>query len=115
MNKLYHKQLGFPLGLIESVCGDYTLRYSHHARKAALNDRYGVIKHPPVRLIVTPEWVVEIEVTGNRAQKMVCRVPYDGERDLVIVLHPDGFVKTVWFNLRADSHRTLDLSKYDKP
>jgi hypothetical protein len=43
----------------------------------------------------------------------VVRKPYDDRLDISLVfVVPEGDVKTLWFNLKSDTHRTIDLSRY---
>ena len=110
---LYHRDIGFPKN-VKMLTGVLTLNHSHHARKAAYDDRYGIMELPET-LDVTNGTPVEIEVVGERVVKAVYRAQYDDELDMVIVVQPDGFVRTVWFNMRSDEHKTLDHTKYAKP
>jgi len=58
--------------------------------------------------------VFEAEWNGKLV-KIAMRVKLDEKRDLVIVGIPQMgglFVKTVWINLRNDSHKTLNKNKY---
>ena len=92
------------------------LDYSPHALDAALDDRYGNIVNLPKSLDTSKAQVVEVEMQGSKTTKVVYRIPYNEEYDLIIVLIPDRrFVKTVWLNKNSDLHNTLDASKYDIP
>jgi len=107
---LYHKDIFLPAAA-RALRFAVMLRYSAHARRAATNDRYGDINLPRVFNSDNAE-LVEAEVENGKVRKMVYRQPYNGENDLVIVLNPDGLVRTVWLNQTNDSHRTLDTTKY---
>ena len=112
--KLYHKEIGFPdsLEMPNGFSPVVKLRYSNHATAEALFDRYGKITLP-ASVDVRKGDTFEVEATNNVVSKMAVRFPYDATRDIIIVLHPvDGFVRTVWFNLKTDKHKTLDRSKY---
>lgn len=114
--KLYHKEIGFPDGIRMPAGFNPVVRlsYSGHAQAEA-NDRYGQLKLPSV-IDVRKADVVEMGVTGKTVTKIVARMPYDNEKDIVIVFLPDsGRVKTVWANLKTDKHKTLDRSKYSDP
>ena len=114
----YHKQLGLPKGSAELWAGRLQLRYGNHAQSEADVDRYG-----RAELFGEAEFeaadVVEVEVAQGQPVKAVLRFPYDDDKDLVMVLQrPErsvSFVRTVWFNLVSDKHRSLDHSKYRKP
>lgn len=91
------------------------LKWSDHAKRARMEDRYGVI--PMFTDIpLMPFDVVECETQDDVVVKWVIRGHYDSDRDVVFVLIPGDvwFVKTVWYNLRSDTHATLDRSKYQK-
>lgn len=112
MRILFHKDVGMPRSVATPI---YTgvLRYGHHARAEAKKDRYGEIKLPEkinfdVAVLIEAEYDSDLE----RCVKQVWRQPLDERRDIVIVINPDGFVKTVWINLRSDKHRTLRRENY---
>jgi hypothetical protein len=93
------------------------LRYSIHAQQEFLRDRYNSKQDavlPDSHTIAQTE-VVEMEIIGGWAKKIVIRFSLDAHRDWVMALIPreDGWmVKTVWINLKSDKHRTLDRSRY---
>lgn len=91
------------------------LRWGKHALLAGMNDRYGVI---PVfqSLPLSNFKVVEFAAVGREVTKIVVRGHYNDDLDVVFVLIPgrEGahFVKTVWFNKRNDTHKTLRRDRY---
>lgn len=106
-----------------------TLRYSHHALSALNNDRYGAIPQfeslPLCRFNLVELGVVKPKVNQlgmparpARVSKIVVRGHFDSTRDIVFVLVPTGEgnynVKTCWFNLRTDTHKTLRRERYEK-
>lgn len=112
--RLYHFEIGFPRNLNVRF-GTLRLRYSHHARQAALNDRYGDIDLPEALNTNTAK-VIEVEVIGDRVEKVLYRVSYNDDFDLLVAVMPrDSFVKTVWLNRRNDGHKTLNAAKYNRP
>lgn len=114
---LYHKDIGFPddIHLPPGFNPVMQLNYGSHARREAMEDKYGEIKLPH-RIDIRKGETIEIGVTGKTVTKMVVRFSYDQTRDIVLVIMPRGnFVKTVWFNLKTDQHKTLDHSKYAIP
>lgn len=117
MSGLFHKEIGFPN--VKLPEGRYELgKYSHHALRAAEDDRYGEAKVLPKSIDMSQVDLVEIEVENDKVVKAVVRTDYDSKLDLVIVFMPqthDNFVKTVWFNEKTDQHRTLQRWKYDIP
>ena len=115
--KLYHSELGIPPDA-KTQHGSFLLTYSQHALQEAQNDRYGNgnIINLPKYLDTSQAQVIEVEMTGNKTTKVLYRIPYDEDHDLVMAVIPDrGFVKTVWLNENKDLHKTLDHSKYDIP
>lgn len=115
---LYHSQVYIPkeleikLNYMNNMIIDLT--YSRHAILAANSDKYGQMNlRSQIRFNASK--VIEVETDNNGHMiKLVLRVSYDETRDAVFVLMQGGFVKTVWFNLKSDLHRTLDTSKYRK-
>jgi hypothetical protein len=116
MRKLYHFEIGLPRGLESNLkkIGIVELEYLHHARLAALSDRYGKIDLPNT-INCTIAKAIEVEVIDNRVNKIVWRTRYNDRFDLVIVMNMDCTVRTVWLNTVNDRHKTLDRTKYDKP
>ena len=107
---LYHKDVFLPAAA-RALRFAVMLRYSAHARQAAKTDRYGDISLPHVFNSDDAE-LIEVEVENSKVRKMVYRQPYNRENDLVIVMNPDGLVRTVWLNRNNDAHHTLDTTKY---
>lgn len=105
---LYHRDVWMPFTLSFATM----LRYSRHALTEAARDRYGSLSLP--QTIGTHEAdVIEVEVKNGKPYKALLRREHDAKRDIcLVVLLEDGFVKTVWCNLRTDAHKTLDRSKY---
>jgi hypothetical protein len=110
---LYHAEIGFPSRMkFRPVSG---LIPSNHATFAARNDRYGII---PMPTDFDPAiWqVVEIEVVNGALHKIVARKPLDEKNDVVMAfIVQSKVIKTVWINVRDDSHKTLDRSVYSVP
>ena len=112
--KLYHSEVFMPEEFKTPVFRG-VLRYGPHSLKEATTDRYGEIPlpiefHPEgARLIES-----EVRVIGINARviKQLWRKPLDETRDLVMAITDSGYVKTVWVNLRSDTHRTLNRSRY---
>lgn len=113
METLYHADIFIP-EWFEAPTERATLTYSRHALYAMNNDRYGAI--PMFRTIPLSVFtLIELGVREDKVSKIVVRGRYDETRDVVFVLIPrdgDYFVKTVWFNLRTDSHKTLNRNRY---
>lgn len=105
---LYHRDVGFPKDLSDGITPDTKLTYTRHALRAAEDERLGRL---PQRV---PEHfdVIEVEVVNKRVTKSVIRFRFTLKDDLVLVVLPDGVVKTVWVNAHTDSHRTLNTSRY---
>lgn len=110
---LYHAEIGFPKGF-KAPTGKATPKYGNHSRFEAQCDRYGHIELPKT-IDLGKMKVIEIEVLNGKVAKALFRGSLDETRDLCIVLQPDGFVRTCWVNLKTDTHRTLDRTKYAVP
>lgn len=98
-------------------CFKGRLRYSHHARRAANDDRYGAIELPEFldsRFAMLIEAEAENGPNGPNSLvvKQVWRIRLDDRRDLVLAIQRDGLVRTVWINLKSDTHNTLNRKKY---
>lgn len=108
---LYHTDIRLPANFV-APAQTVTVDYSDHARKAAHNDRYGFMDLP-YTLPLRSGKVIEVGMENGRVAKILFRFQYDNDLDMCIVLIPGRwFAKTVWFNERTDSHKTLDRSKY---
>lgn len=113
---LYHKNIGFPKSLNLLDLYNLNVQYSNHAKTASNDDRYGAIEVKK-SVSFSKQEIVEVETHDNkRASKIVVRIPYSSECDLVMAIQMDDtLVKTVWLNKKTDAHRTLDRTKYDNP
>jgi hypothetical protein len=119
---LFHYQLGFP-ARCRLRFGTLQLDWSRHALRECQADRYGII-HPPTHLDTNTAQVIEAEIEKQETgmlwtKKVVYRIPYEGTKDMVLVVIPQlnrpSPVKTVWINQRTDLHFTLDETKYVRP
>lgn len=112
---LFHVQVYMPASLTFPK-GEFALKPTEHAMRAAQNDRYGQITIP--KTLHTSQYrIIEVETgPNNNVMKIVYKGRYDSNRDLVIVAIPQTnnlmIVKTVWINMKNDRHSTLDKSKY---
>lgn len=111
MTKLYHKDICI-IEKHKNPCWKGLLKYTRHALNAARNDRYGYIELPN-QIDYEHATLIEVEVDVDDVINQVWRVNYDDSKDLVIVITNEGRVKTVWFNSTSDSHKTLNVSKYE--
>lgn len=108
---LYHSEVYMPTHLA-NPCHRGRLRYTKHALRAALDDRYGAIVLP-TRFVPEAAVLIETETDNcDQVQKQVWRIQLDEKRDLILVIMPTGWVKTVWSNLRTDHHNTLNRQRY---
>lgn len=111
---LFHKDIRLPAGWkLPSVQVD--LEWTKHAYRAAYTDRLGTVEPYPVLDLSCCE-TIEVELDGARVVKLVLRAKWNNRCDVVYVVIPNGrkpwTVKTVWLNLRSDTHQTLDRSRY---
>jgi len=119
MNKLYHRELGFPMTFhYPSVLAE--LEWSKHAEEQSMADRYGAIRM--MDALHTDDYIpieVEYDLDNSTIIKMLLRSKssYSGNNVCIVVMprKPRWFVKTVWYNRVNDTHRTLDASKYSVP
>ena len=109
---LFHSDLFMPPCAMKPVFRG-ALQYGPHALKEARSDRYGKIDLPE-EFTTAGAKLIEAEVLSstNTVVKQVWRRRLDERRDLVLVIASNGFVRTVWVNLRNDKHGTLDKTKY---
>lgn len=118
MTKLYHRDVFLPYTVLNFDFGrSCRLAYSRHAMLEALRDKLGTVMRPPKSIVFADIDIIEAEVTdGDTVTKLVVRLPYDNQRDIILVLRNflDGaaVVVTLWTNAINDTHNTLDKSKY---
>jgi hypothetical protein len=115
--RLYHKAVFWPKGKLRALQGrSLPLSYGRHALAESTADRYGAIQ-APASIVFDEHAVIEMECNGKFPTKVVVRLPYNGDCDLILVVQlgeTEFFVKTMWLNKRDDNHRTLDRSKYSR-
>lgn len=120
MTKLYHANLYISPYHRERAERTRFLKlvWSRHAQLELVNDKYGMIPAEKIpHNFDAKDWeLVELEVVEGKLTKYVFRRPVDAWRSLVIVLRPaccgNATVVTTWTNRTADTHDTLDRSKY---
>ena len=116
--KLYHSKIYIPVEL-KIPLGKLYVRYSDHALNEAERERKfrrlkNIFLHK--NIYVESENVVEIEVNNNVVIKVLYRIPYDDNYDLLLAVNfPNGLVKTVWLNSIHDNHESLNKEKYESP
>lgn len=108
---LYHKDIYMPLQIATAPEMRMVLRPTNHALYAAQNDRYGVIKIP-ASITFKGSDIVEAEVIDGQVSKVVVRLPYNERLSAIYVCLLTGVLKTVWFNLTSDTHKTLNANRY---
>lgn len=103
---VYHKDIGLPEKFDQPRPG-MLLRYGKHAKDRSEE------KNVPLPTVLPKEFtIIEVEMTKHRVEKWVIRFDTVTDYDVVMVVQPDGFVRTTWPNRWDDTHRTLDKSKY---
>lgn len=110
--KLYHRDIGFPKGIILPT-GRIQLTYTKHAIEQATLDKYGAFDILDSVFIKESE-IFEIEVTENKVTKIALRTEYDDECDLVLVIRGKTVI-TQWLNIATDKHITLKRQNYSQP
>ena len=111
---LYHRDIFMPAIVRELPSRTLAPRVTSHARDAAASDRYGVL-NIPAAISFCGRDVVEAEFTDKKLSKLVIRLPYDGARDAVYAVgfgETGAFLKSMWFNLKSDTHATLRRELY---
>lgn len=117
---IYHKEIGFPKSLLMPIEIVVALRYTNHAKERIERNNYKLIVIPHF-VKVTSDNIIEGYTTDTiNLEKIIVRIPYDRNRDIVLVLQPefDKFkakVITFWLNHKSDNHPSLDKTKYTKP
>lgn len=114
--RLYHKNVFWPRGKFRDVPGVVYPIYLAHAIAQANEEKYGVIRQP-TSFVFSESNVIEMEVDSGRMIKFVTRLHYDDLLDLILVVKvEDGcyYVKTMWLNEKKDTHKTLQVWKYDR-
>lgn len=113
---LYHRDLGLPKGL-DVMTGKVRLEWTRHAEHARVNDRYGdVTKWGVLDLDMCDVIEVEADPKTMQVSKFVLRTGHGPDYDVVYVVIPRPaawVVKTVWLNDVNDTHKTLDITRYD--
>lgn len=114
----YHSEVGFPKNL--NIPKVIPLKLSKHAQERFW-DKYFKRLELPSQVDLSTVNVFEVEeypAKSGNIIKVVFRMPYDDEDDIVVVAFTDkmqgqaGFVKTVWLNHKKDIHQTLNKWKY---
>lgn len=84
--------------------------YTKHAKDRALAKGVTLSKS----MHISAGDVVELEIVGGRASKIVVRQSMGADKDRVMVLVPNGdgwTCVTVWTNHKSDNHATLNLAR----
>lgn len=111
LTRLYHAAVGIPDD-ISGPEGGSALRYTVHAVREAQHE--SIADMLPATLPMTYE-LVEVETFAGKPVKWVVRTRLDATRDLVLVVHYNYQVRTVWVNQTTDRHATLNRSRYMQP
>lgn len=112
MLELYHAQVHLPAAFARPIF-EGRLNYGAHAKNAAKSDRYGHFELPECFFARNARLIeAELDTDRNIITKQVWRQQLDSHRDLVLVINRDGFVRTVWINLRSDRHTSLNTARY---
>ena len=84
--------------------------YTRHAKERALAKGVSLSKS----MHINAGDIVELEIIGDRATKLVVRQSMAERVDRVLVLVPNGegwTCITVWTNKKTDTHATLNLTR----
>lgn len=110
IERTYHHEIGIPSRLAYPRSG-LRLRFSKHAINAAREDG---LHQLPVSLPLGFQLIETTELSGV-VVKWVVRFPWVNGQDLVLVVRPNGQVKSMWVNSKEDTHVTLRKDKYVVP
>src|ERR1700759_1712875 len=112
---LYHCLFDYPKSLELKEAYIITPKYSNHSLQAAKDDRYGIIKLPET-VTFSQRNIIEVETSNDiDVDKVLVRIPYNKELDLcLVILLKTNIVKSLWANLKTDTHKTLNKQKYNK-
>lgn len=109
---LYHRDVYLPPVRLPAIIN---LDYGYHSLERALVKYNISASQLPSSLENPQDSIIEMEMEVGLLEKIVCRIPFDNDRDLVLAIQPgrpNWFVRTVWLNRRADKHSTLNTSRY---
>lgn len=117
--KNYHVKVSWPKRvkvLLPPHGTNIKLNYGSHAKRSAIDDRHGDIYTVlPTNIVISRDTQI-FEATLSDNDKVLVkfgvRLRLDDIRDLVMIVMADGFVKTVWINVRSDKHDTLRKELY---
>lgn len=115
-----HREVWFPEFLEKKLPnGLAKLEYSLHASDEMKQEKYKHIKAPHY-IDFDKSYIFEADERCNSIEKIVCRIQYDHDFDLILALvcppkNNSYTVKTVWLNRRSDKHTTLRADDYYKP
>lgn len=113
MTRLYHKDIGFPAP-IEWPKAGMPLRFGWHAA-VQWQRKTGSLHPPPPSQLPKIFECIEVETKDGSVIKWVVRFIWSLTEDAVLVICPNGFVKSAWLNDCDDTHATLNTRRYTKP
>lgn len=108
--KVYHKDVGGIPANVPLPRPGLALRYSQHSMERVRGKQLGVSL--PARLPSSFEVVEAVVIADDYPLQWTVRCWASSQDDLVLVVRPDGTVKTAWLNAREDTHRTLRVERY---
>lgn len=114
----YHKNIFFPdlkdLPAIVNKLNSLKWKLSFHSFDRLLEKSKDIesIGYFIKNLILNEENIFEYYKDNTGIFKVVFRINFDKERDLILVLNTDKNIVTVYYNNVADNHKTLDKEIY---
>ena len=111
--ELYHFKLGFPKGL-KTKFGIIPITYTALAQKSVEDSKHGKIVLPST-INTTTARCVEAEVKDRVVTKLVYRIKYNNELDMILMLNRDCSVKNTHIVPRGDKYQTVELNRYTVP
>ena len=117
-NKKYHKKLGFEheklLQLFILTVNRGFWRLSSHAKKRIL-ERIGEVEK--IGLLIREykikyDDIIEYTFINGHIEKILVRINYNQNYDLIIVISYDNMIITCYLNKKADNHYTINKRQY---
>ena len=114
----YHKDIFFPdndkLPAIVSNLNQRKWVLSKHSfdRIIEKSENVSVIGYFIKDLVLKEAYLFEYYKENDIITKLVFRIPFDNENDIILVLNDYKEIVTVYYNNKEDNHRTLDNKIY---
>ncbi|MHA2012805.1 MAG: hypothetical protein ACTSWG_10600 [Candidatus Helarchaeota archaeon] len=119
MIKLYNKKIYFEhdklLNLFILTVNKRFFRLSYHAKKRILQRFNTDIQNIGYILRdykIKYDDIIEYTFNNGTIQKVLIRIPFNFQKDLMFSIADDGTIITIYLNNKADKHYTLNKRQY---